>query len=172
MTQITDDIQVKGWVTGNDEGGNLYNEVSLQDNSGAIIVAINKSGLYGLLPVGQQVVINLKDLYIGGYGTQAEIGGVYSNARTGATSIGGMDRFVFANHYMTVGRPNKAAVAALITEFDYSQASNADYIFANQGKAHAGSATSPSRTVTARVSSHPRRVSRSPTTAPTAGSKA
>lgn len=78
MTQITDDIQVKGWVTGNDEGGNLYNEVSLQDNSGAIIVAINKSGLYGLLPVGQQVVINLKDLYIGGYGTQAEIGGVYS----------------------------------------------------------------------------------------------
>ena len=24
--------------TGNDEGGNLYNEVSLQDNSGAIIV--------------------------------------------------------------------------------------------------------------------------------------
>ena len=134
MTQITDDIQVKGWVTGNDEGGNLYNEVSLQDNSGAIIVAINKSGLYGLLPVGQQVVINLKDLYIGGYGTQAEIGGVYSNARTGATSIGGMDRFVFANHYMTVGRPNKAAVAALITEFDYSQASNADYIFANQGK--------------------------------------
>ena len=134
MTQITDDIQVKGWVTGNDEGGNLYNEVSLQDNGGAIIVAINKSGLYGLLPVGQQVVINLKDLYIGGYGTQAEIGGVYSNARTGATSIGGMDRFVFASHYMTVGRPNTAAVTALITEFDYSQASNADYIFANQGK--------------------------------------
>lgn len=134
MTQITDDIQVKGWVTGNDEGGNLYNEVSLQDNSGAILVAINKSGLYGLLPVGQQVVINLKDLYIGGYGTQAEIGGVYSNARTGATNIGGMDHFVFANHYMTVGRPNTAAVAALITEFDYSQASNADYIFANQGK--------------------------------------
>lgn len=134
MTQITEDIQVKGWVTGNDNGGNLYNEISLQDNSGAIIVAINKSGLMGILPVGQQVVFNLKGLYIGGYGTQAEIGGVYTNARTGATSIGGMDRFTFAKHYMTVGTPNTSAVAALMTEFDYSQASNADYIFANQGK--------------------------------------
>ena len=56
MKQITEDIQVKGWVTGNDNGSNLYNEISLQDNSGAIIVAINKGGLAGLLPVGQQVV--------------------------------------------------------------------------------------------------------------------
>lgn len=134
MTQITEDIQVKGWVTGNDNGSNLYNEISLQDNSGAIIVAINKGGLTGLLPVGQQVVFSLKDLYIGGYGNQAEIGGVYSNAKTGATSIGGMDRFTFANHYMTVGTPNTDAVAKLITEFDYSQAADADYIFANQGK--------------------------------------
>ena len=134
MTQITEDIQIKGWVTGNDNGSNLYNEISLQDNSGAIIVAINKGGLAGLLPVGQQVVFNLKGLYIGGYGTQAEIGGVYSNAKTGNTSIGGMDRFTFANHYMTIGTPNTDAVAKLITEFDYSQAADADYIFANQGK--------------------------------------
>ena len=134
MTQITEDIQIKGWVTGNDNGSNLYNEISLQDNSGAIIVAINKGGLAGLLPVGQQVVFNLKGLYIGGYGTQAEIGGVYSNAKTGNTSIGGMDRFTFANHYMTIGMPNTDAVAKLITEFDYSQAADADYIFANQGK--------------------------------------
>lgn len=134
MKQITEDIQVKGWVTGNDNGSNLYNEISLQDNSGAIIVAINKGGLAGLLPVGQQVVFNLKGLYIGGYGTQAEIGGVYSNAKTGNTSIGGMDRFTFANHYMTIGMPNTDAVAKLITEFDYSQAADADYIFANQGK--------------------------------------
>ena len=134
MTQITEDIQIKGWVTGNDNGSNLYNEISLQDNSGAIIVAINKGGLAGLLPVGQQVVFSLKGLYIGGYGTQAEIGGVYSNAKTGNTSIGGMDRFTFANHYMTIGTPNTDAVAKLITEFDYSQAADADYIFANQGK--------------------------------------
>lgn len=134
MKQITEDIQVKGWVTGNDNGSNLYNEISLQDNSGAIIVAINKGGLAGLLPVGQQVVFSLKGLYIGGYGSQAEIGGVYSKAKTGATSIGGMDRFTFARHYMTIGTPNTAAVAALMTEFDYSKATNADYIFANQGK--------------------------------------
>ena len=38
-TKITSDIQIKGVVTGNDIEGNLYNEISLQDETGAIIIA-------------------------------------------------------------------------------------------------------------------------------------
>ena len=30
------------------------------------------------MPVGQKLLISLKDLYIGGYGTQAQIGGLYN----------------------------------------------------------------------------------------------
>lgn len=134
MQLIDEDMQVKGTVTGNDEGSNLYNEISLQDESGAIIVAISQSGLYGSLPVGAQVAINLKGLYIGAYGNQAEIGGVYTNARTGATGIGGMDRYTWRSHYMLLSHGSESDATALMTEFDYSKAANSDYIWQNQGK--------------------------------------
>lgn len=134
MQLIDEDMQVKGTVTGNDEGSNLYNEISLQDESGAIIVAISQGGLYGSLPVGAQVAINLKGLYIGAYGNQAEIGGVYTNARTGATGIGGMDRYTWRSHYMLLSYGSESDATALMTEFDYSKASNSDYIWQNQGK--------------------------------------
>lgn len=134
MKLIEDDIQVRGIVTGNDEGSNLYNEIALQDASGAIIVAISQSGLYGSLPVGAEIAINLKGLYIGAYGSQAEIGGVYTNARTGATSIGGMDRYTWRSHYMLISNGTAANANNLMEEFDYSKASNSDYVWSNQGK--------------------------------------
>lgn len=134
MTQIDKDIQVVGIVTGNDEGSNIYNQISLQDESGAIIVAISQGGLYGSLPVGAKIAINLKGLYIGGYGTQAEIGGVYTNAKTGATSIGGMDRYTWGDHYMLMSKGSSSDATALMEDFDYSKSANSDYIWKNQGK--------------------------------------
>lgn len=134
MKLIEEDIQVKGIVTGNDEGSNLYNEISLQDESGAIIVAISQSGLYGSLPVGAEIAVNLKGLYIGAYGGQAEIGGVYTNAKSGASSIGGMDRYMWRDHYMLISKGSPDNAKNLMTEFDYSKASNSDYVWQNQGK--------------------------------------
>lgn len=132
--EIDKDWQIKGIVTGNDIEGNIYNEVSVQDKSGAIIVAISASGLYGDLPVGQEVLINLKGLYIGGYGQQAEIGGVYSNAKTGATGIGAADRYLWNSHYMKIGAANPAKAEALIEDFDMSKVTDANYRWLNQGK--------------------------------------
>lgn len=129
---IDKDIMIKGVVTGNDISGNLYNEVSLQDETGALLVCINASGLYGYLPVGQEILINLKGLYIGGYGKQAEIGGIYTNLKTGATSIGKMDRTVWQEHFKSIGEADPSKVVA--EEFDMTQASNAAYLEANAGK--------------------------------------
>lgn len=134
MKLIDENIQIKGTVTGNDEGSNIYNEITLQDESGAIVVAVSQSGLYGAFPVGAQLAINLKGLYIGGYGNQAEIGGIYTNARTGATGIGGMDRFLWKGHWMLLSRGSESNATELMEEFDYSKAANSDYIWQNQGK--------------------------------------
>ena len=54
--------------------GNIYNELAIQDKTGAIIISIGQSGLYGFLPIGTEILIDLKDLYIGNYGKQAQIG--------------------------------------------------------------------------------------------------
>ena len=39
--KIEEDIQIKGRITGNDLGGNIYKQVTLQDSTGAIIIAID-----------------------------------------------------------------------------------------------------------------------------------
>lgn len=129
---IDKDIMIKGVVTGNDISGNLYNEVSLQDETGALLVCINASGLYGYLPVGQEILINLKGLYIGGYGKQAEIGGIYTNLKTGATSVGKMDRSVWDEHFKIIGEADKSKAEP--EEFDQSKLGDAAYMEANAGK--------------------------------------
>jgi len=131
MTEVTEDIQIKGFITGNDVQGNIYNEVALQDATGAILVCIAQGGLYGSLPVGQQVLISLKGLMIGGYGQQPEIGGVYTNSKTGAQSIGRMSRFVWNEHYKLV---NDAAYTITPEVFDVTRVGDADYLAANCGK--------------------------------------
>ena len=90
-------MMIKGYITGNDISGNLYQQVALQDATGAILVDINGGGLYGYLPVGQEILIDLNGLYIGGYGKQAQIGGIYTNLKKGTTSVGKMDRTVWRN---------------------------------------------------------------------------
>lgn len=132
FTKIDKDIKIKGYVTGNDIGGNLYQEVSVQDETGALLVCINAGGLHGYLTPGQQILIDLKDLYIGGYGKQPEIGGIYTNLKTGATSIGKMDRPTWQQHYKLIGESDAKNVEPI--EFDLSKVSDAAYMEENAGK--------------------------------------
>lgn len=131
--QIKENVQVKGFVTGNDIQGNLYQQVSIQDETGAIMLCVAKAGLSGEVGLGQQILVNLKDLYIGGYGGMAEVGGVYTNtnassSRYGTHSIGRMDRYQWASHVIKIGEGNVANLDNLVEEFDASKISDASYI--------------------------------------------
>lgn len=94
---IEDDLQLHAVVNGNDQGGNLYKQISIQDETGGIIVGINATDLYAFMPVGQKIVINLKGLYIGGYGKMAQLGAEYNG------SMGRMDHNVWKNNVRLVG---------------------------------------------------------------------
>lgn len=131
--QVDEDIKILGIVTGNDLGGNLYNQVCLQDKTGGILVCIGKSGLYGELPVGQQVLIDCKGLYIGGYRKQAELGGVYTNKK-GSQSIGKVDRYVWEKHYKIIGEADEAKAEAMVEVFDQTKIKDADYLKSCSGK--------------------------------------
>ncbi len=109
--QITEDIKIRGRVTGNDIGSNLYKQFALQDETGAVIVAVNQSGLSGFLALGQEIIIDLKNLYIGGYRKQPEIGQPYNGS-----SIGRMSKDIFQRHFRIVGTPEPSKIAPI--EFD------------------------------------------------------
>lgn len=125
-------MMIKGYITGNDISGNLYQQVALQDATGAILVDINGGGLYGYLPVGQEILIDLNGLYIGGYGKQAQIGGIYTNLKTGATSVGKMDRPTWQKHFKLLDEADASNVEA--EEFDLTKATDATYLEENAGK--------------------------------------
>ena len=94
---VTDDLKLRVRVTGNDIGGNLYKQFAAQDNTGAVIVAVNQGGLCGYLAEGQEIIIDLKGLYVGGYGNQFEIGQPYNG------QIGRMSKDVWNTHFRLIG---------------------------------------------------------------------
>jgi len=91
---VDKDIKIKARVTANDIRGNIYKQFMVQDETGALIVAVNESGISGYLAEGQEIIIDLKGLYVGGYRKQPEIGAPYN-----VTSIGRMQKDVFQKHF-------------------------------------------------------------------------
>ena len=95
--KVEKDVKLRGRVSGNDIGGNLYKQFALQDETGGIIVAVNEGGLNGYLAEGQEIIVDLKGLYVGGYGGMPEIGTPYNGG------IGRMSKDIWATHFKIIG---------------------------------------------------------------------
>ncbi len=106
--QITEEIKIRGRVTGNDIGSNIYKQFMVADETGAIIISVNQNGMHGFLPEGQEIIVDLKDLYIGGYRKQPQIGQPYNG-----TSIGRMNKELFQQHFKYVGEPDAKLVVPI-----------------------------------------------------------
>ena len=131
---IEKDMMIKAVVTGNDVSGNIYNQVSVQDASGAIIIAINGSGLSGYLPVGQEILVNLKGLYIGSYKKLPQIGGVNTKLSDGSLGIGKIERAIWNEHFKILNPGEADASMVVPEEFDLTKLTDAAYMDANVGK--------------------------------------
>lgn len=132
--QIEKDMMIKAVVTGNDISGNIYNQVSVQDASGAIIIAINGSGLSGYLPVGQEILVNLKGLYIGSYKKLPQIGGVNTKLSDGSLGMGKIERAIWNEHFKILNPGEADASTVVPEEFDLTKLTDPAYMDANVGK--------------------------------------
>lgn len=119
-TQIAEDIKIKAYVVGNDIEGNIYNEVALQDNTGAIIIAVSQGGMCGYMPEGAEILVSLKDLYIGNYGAQAEIGVPYTST-SGSTYVSRMPASIWQEHFKITGYNKDAIQPTEFTATDLSK---------------------------------------------------
>ncbi len=128
---FNEDIQLKGYIAANDMGGNVYSEILLEDGTGSILICINEGGLMGYMPVGQQILVSLKDLYIGGYRKQPEIGTPYTN-KNEATYISRMSRYVWQKHFKYIGTVDPNYVVK-INKFDVTRESDETYRQENCG---------------------------------------
>lgn len=131
MKEVTEPLQIKGTVIGNDIEGNIYNEVIIDDGTGAFIICIAQGGIYGYLPVGQEILVDLKGLHIGAYGQQGEIGTPYTS-KSGSTYVSRMSRFIWNKHYRLIGTANPQSVVP--EEFDVSRLTDKSYLESHCGK--------------------------------------
>jgi hypothetical protein len=104
--EVTENCQIRGYVTANDVSGNIYNEVAIQDETGAILIEIQQGGLYGYLPVGAEILVELKGLCVGNYRMQPQIGmpsKVSQGNNAGKDQLGKISRKLWQDHFRITG---------------------------------------------------------------------
>lgn len=71
---------LKAYVTSDDEAGNVYKQLYIQDETGGINIGIEANSLYTTYVVGQEVFIELHGLAMVKYGGELQIGYIGTNA--------------------------------------------------------------------------------------------
>ena len=116
FAEIKNDSMLRGTVICTDDGGNLTQQIVLQDgtsqNPGFIIIGVNQDALYNYIQPGQQVIFSLKGLYIGGYGKNGQLGYPSKNAK-GVERIGRMSQQEFWNRIKFLGAPDASRIDTL-----------------------------------------------------------
>lgn len=80
LTLIDSNLCIWGKVSANDESGNLYKTMEIQDASAAIELKLDRTSMFNDYHLGQRIYIKLDSLYIGEYNGLKQIGYNYNNA--------------------------------------------------------------------------------------------
>lgn len=67
-------IVIAGRVISSDASGNIYKNLVIQDESAALTLSINANSLYNTYRIGQEVIIDVTDMYIGKYSGLQQMG--------------------------------------------------------------------------------------------------
>lgn len=79
-TRIESEYIIKARVTGNDKSGNIYKQLYVEDETGALSIGIDQNSIWATHRVGQEVFINLHQLFMLKYGGEMQLGYDATNA--------------------------------------------------------------------------------------------
>lgn len=95
---------IQGIVNSTDESGNIYKTLYIQDNTGGIQLAVDRTSLYINFKVGQRVYVKLSGIYIGTYGGVVQLGYIYG------TTMGRLPDVLIDKHVIKDSLPGPAPV--------------------------------------------------------------
>lgn len=104
LDSIADNKIIQGIVVANDESGNIYKTLYIQDATGGIQIAIDRTSMYTEYKVGQRVYVKCQGLFLGNYGTCPQLGYKYNGA------IGRIPDVMVADHLFRDSLPGAAPV--------------------------------------------------------------
>nr|MBD5378077.1 hypothetical protein [Bacteroides sp.] len=74
LTDAGEHVIISGRVISSDASGNIYKSLVIQDETAALSLSINANSLYANYRIGQEVVIDVTDMYIGKYNGLQQLG--------------------------------------------------------------------------------------------------
>jgi len=92
-TVISEDIIIKGIVTADDDSGNFFKKIIVQDNSAGIELLVNERDLaanYGL-QIGREIAILCSGLTLGDFAGNISLGGTTFINNSGEEQLGGIE---------------------------------------------------------------------------------
>jgi hypothetical protein len=103
---VKDTIIISGIVTANDESGNLYKYIVIQDETAGLELAIDQASLYTDFRIGQRVYVKCRGMYLGRYNGLPQLGYIYGG------KIGRLPAAYMRQHFFLDSLPNKANLPA------------------------------------------------------------
>lgn len=119
LTQITGNFSLTAKVTANDETGNLFKYFYVEDATGGIRINVDQADLFldNRFKVGKEVIIKLKDLYVGSVNGEIQIGQPFN---------GTVGRIIGTDVYKFFFDSNRPRTAVVPTEKTIAQLTTAD----------------------------------------------
>lgn len=94
LVKINQDFVIEAVVNANDESGNIYKTLFIEDETGAIEFKVDVVDLYSEYPAGTKIIVNCNGLYVGKYKGVIQLGGVY-NSEIGRLSATDFSKSVY-----------------------------------------------------------------------------
>jgi PBP1b-binding outer membrane lipoprotein LpoB len=85
-SEIPEGTIITGVVTSSDQEGNCYKYLTIQDETGAIMIKVDDSHLYPKYSIGQRIFVECGDMVIGDYRKNKQLGFWVDGTMTGISS--------------------------------------------------------------------------------------
>ncbi|MEY4903522.1 MAG: hypothetical protein RLZZ292_1337 [Bacteroidota bacterium] len=150
---LTENKIIVATVVGNDETGNIYKGLVVQDATAGIDLRIDGISLFNDFEIGREVAINTINLVLGDYNGQMQIGAGVDNSTATPKFLG--IPFTSITNSVTKGinvkalTPKKTTMSAL-TDADVStliQLDNVEFATADAGQTYADGVSNPKVTI-------------------------
>lgn len=105
---------VSGRVVSSDQAGNVYKKIVIEDGTAALAMSINANSLFNDYRIGQEIVIDVTDMYIGKYCGAQQLGWPDVYEKTGVEQTSFMAPEFFKAHAQLNGLPDPSTVEPLV----------------------------------------------------------
>lgn len=118
LTDAGEHVIIAGRIIANDETGNVYKNLVIQDETAALTLSINQKNMYESYKLGQEVIIDLTDMFIGKYNGLQQMGYPQWYDAGDCWEATFMEYSLFQKHTQLNGLPDVSKIDTITTTLD------------------------------------------------------